>query len=378
MAYPSPGYTNILQAPGDTIGASTSVERLICPILQKALDDVAGSNTGYLTRAQTGFIDSLLSPVNTAGFQQITTNDGGRARRIELIYPQTMCSQVFTSEQDACNGPNGGREWNSQLIDPAEFDFLGTAVFEISHEDLIALCFMDNQEYKASLIMQAINHLTTELDKALLTQYFNATSYATIGSGPVPIPINLVLNGSTNASMNFGAWSNGLMQYFKNRRFAGKPIIVGAGDVDGIYTFAEIVNAGCCNENGIDISYAGNKMYYFYDIFTDNSVAVPGAVQNGFIAYQPGALQLLTFLKHANGSPFRDTPSNQFIRDTIIDPYTGLEFDFTMIYACEGAWRLTIGLKYRLWGLPDDMYCNDLADPTMNGWTGNAWYQAIP
>jgi hypothetical protein len=331
----------------------------LCPILQQSLADVAGFNTGYLTRQQTGFVDSIVSERNRSGFETIeisNSNGGTRFVGINFVQPASP-ADITNTKQSVCVGPFQEVPPFEDIVDPATMSRRYTRAFEMSEEEVSKLCFSASDQYRATLIMSRFNALLTEINADLLTTSLNlfGNSYQT-GAPPFsytpPIaPINAPIIIAATQAANAPGWVNHVERRLRQLRISGTPFVVGAGDL-GIQLYADLLSYGCCNNNGIDLSRASDRMAYFYDVDADTIWG-----NNVFAVFAPGAFQLITHNEYG-GSRKKFVP-NQFENDVIIDPFTGIEFDFKMKYIdCDDKWVMSIGLIYKLWALPSNMYKN--------------------
>lgn len=358
----------------------------LCPKFQEALIEVAKGNTGYVTRSKTGFLDSLVSRENKQNFSQITLDAGnGGTRVVELTFIQpSLPSAVVTTKQDVCAA---GAEVPpfAQIINPTSLQQLYTPAKTLYDAEVAKICFNSTAEYKANMIMAEINALNIRLDQALLSWLHTPPAPAlaspllgqiydgiTLGNvETTPLPVTLI--GSTPGTPQplYANWANFVRRQFRRIRQDGRPIVVGAGDF-GIESYAELLNVACCNSEGIDASKAGNQMAYFYDLDADNFLALGGGPSpNYFVAYSPGALQLITYYEYG-GVRNKRLPDAEM--DVITDPFTGITYDFKAVYdKCTEAWTMSLGIRYMLWGLPINMY--QLGDP-MEGVTNVLLFEA--
>lgn len=335
----------------------------LCPILQQSLVNVAQQNTGYLTRQRTGFIDSLVSDRNRSGFEQIEINNlNGGTRFVEITFIQpASAADITNTKQSVCVGPFEEVAPFADTIDPNTMSRRYTRAFEMSEEEVAKICFASSDQYRADLVMSRFNALLQEINKDLLTSSLNlfGNPYQP-GVGPFtytpPVPaINAQLIIAATQSANLPGWVKDVERRLRALRVSGTPFVIGAGDL-GIQLFSDLLSLGCCNNNGIDLGRAGERMAYFYDLDADTIYG-----NNRFAVYMPGAFQLITYNEYggSGNNPRRRVQPGVYEHDIITDPFTGLDFDFKVIYdSCSEKWVMSIGLIYKLWALPANMYKN--------------------
>lgn len=341
----------------------------LCPILQDSLNAVAQQNASLLTRQQTGFSDFLMSAENRQGFQQISvSNRNGGTRAIQIVYLRpTSNDQVVNSKPDVCTAPTRENAPKEDLIDPSTMSRRYTSALELSEEQIAQLCEWDSDEFRAQTIMAEMNALVTSVNRDLLTQQIAqfGQPIATTAPGPytyVP-PIaaataRLFKEKDGVPSANFAGWSTDVKNVLRRSRMAGRPMVVGAGD-EGIALYADLLDIACCNDHGIDLSQASREMAFFYDQDAD---LIWG--NNEFGVFMPGSLQLITHNEYGDNdmgtpNPRRGTVAGKYEKDVIVDPFSGMTFDFKLVYdECAEVYKLTIGLIYKLWALPAESYLN--------------------
>jgi hypothetical protein len=319
----------------------------LCAILQENINNAVEQLN---PATKTGYLDALVSPLNTSGMKRIPLpNDDGKVRSIKLVGVARICDEDIVDVcPDICgDGP-----------EPEPFEDTITLTHCISNNPLIfndknlrLICdWGNNQGYFQAQIIGVLDRLTRRLNRNLL-----GLQNANFGNfNPALIPnqhtVNLLM-GTMQAPMYFGL--SEIQKDFSNIGFDGTPIIVGDGN---IYHFTKMLQIGCCNENGLDLSKAGGSYNFFRDPAVDALIG-----SNHFIGLVPGMVQLLT--GNDNKGDFAKNWTGILERNTIIDPRTGIEWDFNLIYEpCTGIYKLTFGLHYEPYWLTDKAYnyCDEL------------------
>lgn len=308
-----------------------------CPDIQRDVDRYF--NEGCLTQEPNGFLDMLVSPENTAGFEQIPTQDAsGHVHNVRLItVPQLDPTVAITAEPDLCTTT---REKDPVVKVIDTFNQRYSEDYSISDADYRKFC--SDFQYRAKLMEAMLNQLNASLNRALVAdmntkfgQFYNSASTQ-----------QTVYILKADDSSNPAGMSRALNEYRK-LGCPRKPLLVGGGNID-IYTINNEI--GCCNDQGMQTNLANGQFFYYRDWTTDTLWG-----SNEFGLFVPGSVQLVT--------------RNQFLGDlaidgdilhqgVITDPRTGLLYDFKMVYNyCGGArssgWRMYVGIDWALEVIPD-------------------------
>lgn len=322
---------NYAYAPGFTMG--------LCEKIQSSLIELYGSNAPSLKRSRTGFLDALVSGVNTAGFSKVPIDQGnGKIRQVRIKYIKRACVEETTTNPFDCTTDQTPEPYEQNV---AITHFVRTQGLKFNASDMRLLC-ETGADYRAGQINAQINALMVALDRQLIT-----LQSATFGKNPTT-----GLNTAKTYNMLIGPQKtpiyigeSDLMEDSENMESGQKPIVVGAGN---LAAYVRQVGIGCCNDAGIDLSQAGN-LNYFRD---QNVESILGA--NHFIGMIPGYTQLLTWNENVGEFAMEDTT---FSNKTIVDPVTGLMIDMNWTYdVCTKFWQVQLGLHYELYHIPDDAF----------------------
>lgn len=325
----------------------------LCAKIQETLVKIAGTeNTGYTSRQPVGFLDAIVSPYNREGFTQINPNNGnGGKRPVEVQYIKPLlATAIVDTPADVCAGALEMEPF-VKILNPEDFEYFGTPGMKLSYNEVMKLCGTDNdaENYRSRMIMGMINGLNTRINQYLLTtQNVNwGNFYGTGSSVAIAAPIIAAADGSIRVP----GWVASVSASLNSIRITRPPLIVGGGLV---YQYAMMAQWGCCNNAGINLAAATQNLYYFNDI---ESSTAPYWGANVFGAFSPGAMQLVTY--NANNQ-VTNQESDTFVFGNVIDPVTGLNYDFKLIFdPCDGVngtWRFSMGVEVNLWHLPPDMY----------------------
>lgn len=374
---------------------------LLCPKINQSLYNVASENVGIFYRQQIGFLDSLMSQRNTRGFNPIPSyGPNGGARRLDFIYQQAFSDganliDLTGQYRDICVDAPAQDVVLSQNIDPSVFAAASSAIHVMTLAEMKHFCSESADEYRATVMAGMFNSILPGIDLALIQNFYNPTpppfifgtpgNYWGTGASTAAI-VNLV---DPNGIVYIGGWSR-VKEEFHKMGFSQPPIVVGGYGLGstGIQTFADLSRIGCCNQYGVDINGMNNVMDFYYDNYMDNS-GIPGLPIGSFLAYQPGSLQFLNWNENV-GYGAINMPDE--VRGIVIDPITGIPFDFFAKYkSCASTtlltnpgpyWELMIAVRFGLWGYPVDMYAGPYAagppiNNPMDGVTHNLTFQAV-
>lgn len=345
----------------------------ICQPVQESLNNVALNSAPVLQRGQTGFFDAITSDINKGGMRTISVSTvNGGTRQVELLFtqPRTV-SEVGATPTSACvSGVEPAPQ--AQLI---SVDGYREIKWTMSRAEVSRICYETQDEYRTELLWGAMNALieAVNLDCQVRALQLFGNSYQT-GVPPytyippvAPIPAPIIKSGDFSA--NYQGWSNVVKDSLRRIRINGTPIVVGAG-ANGIALYNDIMEYGCCNNEGINLGTAKmGQMYYFYDQFTDDNWGA-----NGFTVFAPGAFQ---FIQHNNFSPFLEVAENGRIvrkpnpnnvpwngvyeHNSVMDPFTNTEFDVQVEFNhCSLGREFTfiMSTNYTLWAPPSNGFQN--------------------
>lgn len=334
----------------------------ICRDIQTSLNSLMGSNAPSVRRTPVGYLQALMSPTNRAGLEaiQLDTKDG-KKHMMEIIYTQRGTEEhVKLAENNGCT-PEFSVKPYSDVIEITNPISLDTLTF--SEDQMRRLCTGDTDlTWMTERLYEQLDGLSTVLNKQLIT--IQGANFGNFANGSPNVTSRQLLN--VIAANNKVPNAYGEVQIFNDLEdvdYTGRPIMIGSGKLREYTRLSEI---GCCNNNGIDNSELGD-----FDYFNDRFVGGILGNADDFITLMPGNVQLMTFNKY-NGQYVKKNDS--FKKFTIVDPYTGLEWDIRWKYDdCNEVWMVTLGLMYELYFMPTDAF---RADDPLNGVNGTFHYRA--
>ncbi len=322
---------------------------LNCPALQTSLNNV-NMNKSY-PKESLPFVNFLPNEINTSRVLEQNVAPGeGKVRSVQLVYSQrygeAAVSGTLTTNCDSSNEPGklsstyeidttDGVEWN------ASFDFNGLA----------KMC-QNNQDYIAEQVQAGLDVLARAMETkitnqiALLAGKFVATDDTGLSES------NYLKTIATLDSS--GKFTEDAIQEIvyscRNSGFVYTPFIFGYGK---IWKYMQKTKSVCCANTGIDLAqFMAENQAMFMESFR-----VPAALgADRFLAVDPGSLFLLQFNKFEDGSGL-DVGTQPFTMGTIVDPKTGITYNYKAYLACGGEkLSIYISTAFKVVGLPNDMY----------------------
>lgn len=315
----------------------------LCEKIQTSLIKIFKEKAPSLKRTQTGYLSAVTSDVNMAGVELLPINENnGKRREVRVKFIQRgIDSDMKFNEPETCSGEDNP----SPLEDIVEAitDNIRTPELEFDDDDMRLLC-EGSDEYRAAIINAQLNALTVALDKKMIAnQAANFGAYVP-ALPPGPGYKDYALLQGPNFAINPKGESD-LMEDIENLESNNKPIVIGDGYLAHYMRQAAI---GCCNQEGADLSKVGD-MYYYRDKYVSQILGT-----NHFITLIPGYTQLLTWNKY-KGEFVMD--GMDYKKNTLIDPYTGLEFDQKWTYdKCKEKWVMFLRVWFKMYRLPSNAF----------------------
>jgi hypothetical protein len=316
----------------------------LCQLIQQSLNEVAGENSGENNRHEVGLYDAVRSDLNTSAASEPVIMDSGDGKGPKLaqleFFQRATPDETHTDEESVCEG---GKEVTRLYTTRAITKFVRSDNLRFKKADLRKFCEAP-PEYINRVIRLQTDAMMVRINRIGIGQVL-----AGVGGfyGNVSGPKDLYMIDATQR--NKTSDPNGefdLATDFRNMGYTGKPILVGAGNLD---RYAQLADIGCCNNLGQDIS-ATAKMNYYRDLDVDR---VAGTSNNA-IAFYPGAVQFASWL--ANKGDFAMSHAH-FDENTIYLPGDDLEVDFEMNYdRCEKEWVLQMNLHFDFFTWPLNQY----------------------
>ena len=319
-----------------------------CLTVSKELTAAATAGDLVNVRQPIGLLEALNSAGNTANLDiQPDYSRGGKTNKVLVKYLQPDAEADATDENTSLCDETGV----STTYDWAEVEadqFAASQVKALTFTEMRALCETGN-EFRVKLINNAINSVNRKINSQLITLFQAGAGGILNGSGALGTQYDLLWNDGVNPlTPNANGWLD-MIQDLADVGMTGVPLMVGGGNFK---RYVDLQGIACCNASGLDASQLNEVMPYY-----DNQIAttITGpSYTNTFFAFAPGAAAFVSRPQYVD--QFRMV-NDSFIFDTIVDPITGLEYDFELKFdECDKAYKWRLSLKHGLFQLPLDMF----------------------
>lgn len=324
-----------------------------CTYAQIDMVDAVKNNT-LAQRQKTGLLSALLSSQNVSAQGEtipVAEPGRGRVRMVDVRYIQPQSEADSTSGAvDPIDSVCEAGEPIVDLYDRVTIDLsIKSAVIELDEAQMRTMCERTFNERRMKYINGMMDSMLRGINAGLITQY--AAGVGGFMDGVAAGKDIEMLDGSGSNTTVLPMGEITMIKDYEDAGALGKPIAIGGGN---LYTYTKLTDIGCCNDVGQQIDRLGN-----FDYFYDNQIAsvLGPSAANDFFLLQPGAAQFLSV--NFNEGEFVKR-NDLFVHDTIVDPVSGLTFDYYQKYdecAAGGpVYRIFLQLRYALWQMPLDMF----------------------
>jgi hypothetical protein len=312
----------------------SAIGTFACRAIQQKLEDYYGANTAEAkTMGSNALVRYLLSPQNTAGFQQIadgiTQTVPGKKRAVAFALDNPFCFDVCAIADVTCETERTALDNPTQEV---VFDFDGPAFrvcngdgdplrLEFDHATLQKYCTETDTSYITRQIARFNRRFIEAFDKRMGELLSTMVGTNADGDTLTRIPF-FIKHSSGLVTLNPEAtWF--LDQTYSDIGGVGQFALVGGKVLNKLIMYAKWAGL---SDAGIDLSAIDDiNPYAYYDRFLDATIGI-----NNFFQLSPGAVQLVTFNQNIGENNRRVT--DLYTHSTFIDPATGLEVDFEWYY----------------------------------------------
>lgn len=309
---------------------------------------VEGTAAGDISakRQPTGLLSGLLSSENTANTTiEADYSRGGKDNIVALKYLKpTAEADVSDTETNICDdaGVSTVYTWTDVTCD----QWAQGPTHILTMDEVRALC-ETGSEFRQKLIMNDMDAINRKINAGLIPLFDAGAGGILDGDGATGTEYQMLYRDAT-LQVDAEGWIN-MMQDLNDIGIMGNPILAGGGNLK---KYADLQGISCCNAVGVDPSQLPDtNIYYDNQIST---VLTGPSYDNPFFAWAPGAAIFVSKPKYVD--QFRMV-GDTFIFDTIIDPVTGLVYNFEMDFdKCEKQWKTRLSLNYGLFQLPLDLF----------------------
>ncbi len=330
-----------------------------CPALQARLVDLYENLNPTEPTPLTAF---LSSDINLRGMKlvpQYAAPGNGKLRKVQLIYTprktEDEIADTLTTECVSLTEPAQNAE--EYEINPDS----GVQVDETFYLRDLATSCQDNEDYIASRVMAMLDgcrrKMETELTSSLSTE---------IGLFATTDDIGTLVSSDRTVKTVKTAYSDGRLNedalsqiYYSARQaaFIDKPYIFGTGTIEKYF---QALSAPAVTQWGLDLKKYTDNQYVFLPSYRIADAFNQGCKER-FIALDANAFFILQYNKFEgmDGLNTLNAQNSGFVQDVIVDPMTGLKFNYKWVYSpCGEKASLFISTAFKLASVPKDMYAS--------------------
>lgn len=329
-----------------------------CPDIQGRLEDGYFKGDPQMFPGHINTLRAVTSPINEQGIlqNQIDTKNG-HYRAVEVVYQPRMTDTgtASSAELDCAAGPVYRETSQLYNIDPS----VGASRRWSFNLDDLALRCEGDENYVACQLAMHMQAVKRYMNNEAVT--FIGSNFGLYSANPgstVNVARTLLTTATKNTATGsvVGTYLDDFMSdvtyQYQLAEGWDRPIIIG-GEL--VHKYMTALRSSCCATINVDLQAmmaSDAQSYYFFEPRADSTF---GATEFAFMA--PGAVQMIRYnaFKGANG--IRVIDDQAIKKGTIVDPETGLEFDYYAQLDCN-QWKFFLGLSYKYVTMPTDMFFN--------------------
>lgn len=311
-----------------------------CPALQNELNNEFLFNPTQVQDA-IGMLRLINDPLNSNGIMQREVAPGnGKVRQLQLVYQPRRINGASDSAVINC----AGGEEDGETSTTYELDInVGKSFSWTITPKLLAVRCQENAAYLAQQVQRNMDYLARTIDQEL--NEFAADNLGEFINGDTSMDVQT--KNLTSGLMLPDLWEEVIaqMQFIE---WPFQPFIFGDGELT---KYMRAVQAACCYGTGMNLGDFAqqNPLVFMRDVNTANALGN----SNAFLAMGPGSIQMLRY--HEFDDPISKMNTDQLVQDVIVDPKTGIMYDYLAKYDC-GVWNFQLKLAYKFVTLPEDVY----------------------
>ena len=327
-----------------------------CPALQARLVDLYENLNPTEPTPLTAFLSSDLNLRGMKLVPQYAAPGNGKVRKVQLVYtPRKTEDQISDTLTTDCVSSNEPAQNSTEYLIDTDTGVQVDETFNI--RDLSVSC-QENDDYIASRVMAMLDgcrrKMETELTQSIALQlglFAKSDDVGTLVSSDRTVKSVKTLY--SDGKFNQDALSE-IYYSVRQAGFIDKPYIFGSGTIEKYF---QALTAPAITQWGLDLKKFTDNQYVFMPSYRIGQVlATP---KERFLALDSNAYFILQYNKF-EGMDGLNTLTAQnagFVQDVIVDPMTGLKFNYKWVYSpCGEQASLFISTAYQLASVPDDMY----------------------
>lgn len=312
-----------------------------CQLVQSGLNEVAENNYPALRREKTGVLDAITSPQNATSRVLQTQVDPGNGKKKTVILDWLkpgLIDETLEAKADICAVEGTEEPYERDTFTVSKFR--STPVMKFSFAELRKLC-KSTAEVRSEVIASKMSALMKGINRDIIT-VLNTNVGGFVNGVAAGKNVQMLVAGPPVSANPMGA--NVILEDFAVAGLSGKPIVAGHGKLQ---QYARLANFGCCNDYGTDLANLRGEFDWFWDI----DVQAITANADDFFAWEPGAVQLITYNEYRGDF---EVMADDFALTTLVDPVTGLTFDMKMYFdKCDELYKMAIWLNFDVFTLPE-------------------------
>lgn len=288
---------------------------ILCESAQQHMDEMfAGGENPEVLQEDNGLLLAITSPENTGSVSVVPlVEDGAITNLVKVITTQRQRPDVVSDTIPECF-PDNLEVPNPVLAQTYELDDYVNVGFEMSKDEWRRMCRGANPSRQFALYM--VQYMNAAIERMNQKAWANVALnfgnyYGGVDSGASPIALSL-LQGSPEAVNASGYYD---MENAMADIGASRYMSVGTGKFRKALQLLEI---GCCNDGGIDLSQIGANMFY-QDRYTSSALST-----DRFMAFQPGSIIIPNVALNTGEFEFENSLHRKVVMQ---HPRTGLLFD---------------------------------------------------
>lgn len=329
-----------------------------CLVLQQQLENIMGSKAPGNIVQETGFLNALISPQNTTGFESVESNAfpgkgmpaSGQARpQLEVRYLKPMCETTTNTVLGLC-----GTQANS--TDPYGYkrvEFRSDPIVagvRVTQADFDRICEGRDERITEVIRRKALG-IRYEAERQLITRFYAQAGNYPGGANSATSPITLPIMGVTDGGQPYANAASlmAIKSAYRRMHTQDAPIVVGDDALARHFDLRSMAGLGSNALFANPLDYGG--ITPVISLFLDDAVNTAGGTGNHALSFLPGSVQLLTWNAYTGD---REILGKEDYTKTTIN-IDGITYDYTINYdKCDDVWDIELSLNWELLNLTDE------------------------
>ncbi len=330
-----------------------------CPALQARLVDLYENLNPTEPTPLTAFLSSDLNLRGMKLLPQYAAPGNGKVRKVQLVYtPRKTEDDIADTLTTDCVSSNEPVQNSTEYQIDTESGVQVDETFNI--RDLASAC-QENEDYIASRVMAMLDGCRRKMETELTTALSTKTGlFATSDDVGTLVSSDRTYKKVKTVDSDGHFSEDALAQIYYSARqasFIDKPYVFGTGTIEKYF---QSLSAPAVTQWGLDLKKYIENQYVFLPSYRIASAFNTGGKER-FVALDSNSYFILQYNKF-EGMEGLNTINAQnagFVQDIIVDPMTGLKFNYKWVYSpCGEKASLFISTAFQLAAVPDDMYAN--------------------